>query len=343
METIRNYLESMFANLPNTPEVLRAKDELLQMMEDKYDELMASGQSENEAVGTVISEFGNLDELADDLGIRGNMPSASAGEEENNGRQVSKEEAVMFIKSSSRLGLLRAAGIALCILSVSWPMLGEGLFGYDGPDTVVSRMFVAGMFVFLAAGVALIIASSMAGARWRYLREEPCFLDYATFNHVQNEKDRSAVSLIAMKVVGIMFCILSLVPSVLMDGDLMGFHGMVMENMGAALLFLLVAIGVFLIVLSGSITGSYNRLLKLNSGNTVKGNYSSKEKNKKYRYENENLDFFMSVYGTTVLCLYLMWSFLTFNWHITWIIWPVAWVIRKVIETNLGKEEGGIS
>ena len=40
METIRNYLETMFANMPNTPEVRRAKDELLQMMEDKYNELI---------------------------------------------------------------------------------------------------------------------------------------------------------------------------------------------------------------------------------------------------------------------------------------------------------------
>ena len=36
METIRNYLETMFSSLPHTPEVLRAKNELWQMMEDKY-------------------------------------------------------------------------------------------------------------------------------------------------------------------------------------------------------------------------------------------------------------------------------------------------------------------
>ena len=65
METIRNYLEAMFANMPRTAEVEKAKRELLQMMEDKYNELLAEGKSENEAVGTVISEFGNLDELAD--------------------------------------------------------------------------------------------------------------------------------------------------------------------------------------------------------------------------------------------------------------------------------------
>lgn len=36
METIKSYLETMFANMPNTPEVLRAKQELWGMMEDKY-------------------------------------------------------------------------------------------------------------------------------------------------------------------------------------------------------------------------------------------------------------------------------------------------------------------
>ncbi len=69
METIRNYLETMFLKLPNTPEVYKAKNELWQMMEDKYTELKEEGKSENEAVGIVISEFGNLDELANDLGI----------------------------------------------------------------------------------------------------------------------------------------------------------------------------------------------------------------------------------------------------------------------------------
>ena len=66
MEAIRNYLETMFLNLPNTPEVYKAKNELWQMMEDKYTELKNEGKSENEAVGTVIAEFGNLDELAED-------------------------------------------------------------------------------------------------------------------------------------------------------------------------------------------------------------------------------------------------------------------------------------
>ena len=76
METIRNYLNTMFAGLPDTPEVRKAYEELAAMMEDKYTELIAEGCGENEAVGTVISEFGNLEELAQTLGIEEYMGEA---------------------------------------------------------------------------------------------------------------------------------------------------------------------------------------------------------------------------------------------------------------------------
>lgn len=69
METILNYLDNMFINLPQTPEVLRAKEDLAEMMEDKYNELLEEGRMQNEAIGIVISEFGNIQELIDELGI----------------------------------------------------------------------------------------------------------------------------------------------------------------------------------------------------------------------------------------------------------------------------------
>ena len=50
METIKNYLETMFANLPDTEETRRAKSELFSMMEDKYNELKAQGMAENAIV-----------------------------------------------------------------------------------------------------------------------------------------------------------------------------------------------------------------------------------------------------------------------------------------------------
>ncbi len=69
MDTIRVYLDNMFKALPNNDKVRDAKAELLSMMEDEYLRLKEEGKSENEVVGIVINEFGNLEEVAEILGI----------------------------------------------------------------------------------------------------------------------------------------------------------------------------------------------------------------------------------------------------------------------------------
>ena len=57
MEAIREYLHNMFLNLPETPQVLRAKAELMEMMEDKYEELMQEGMSEKEIVKKITDQY----------------------------------------------------------------------------------------------------------------------------------------------------------------------------------------------------------------------------------------------------------------------------------------------
>lgn len=69
LDTIVGYLNNMFASLPRTEQMYKLKQELLGNMEEKYHELKDDGKSENEAVGIVISEFGNIDELVSELGI----------------------------------------------------------------------------------------------------------------------------------------------------------------------------------------------------------------------------------------------------------------------------------
>ena len=99
METIKNYLENMFSHLPNTPEVQKAKYELYQMMEDKYNELISEGKSDNEAIGIVISEFGNLDELADSLGIKSFVDPSQAMPA---AKTLSHETAAAFLRDSAK-------------------------------------------------------------------------------------------------------------------------------------------------------------------------------------------------------------------------------------------------
>ncbi len=81
MEALKEFLDNMFRGVDETTDVLRAKAELLQMMEDKYETLISDGKNENEAVGIVISEFGNFQEIADELGIADAVKDAPAMQE----------------------------------------------------------------------------------------------------------------------------------------------------------------------------------------------------------------------------------------------------------------------
>ena len=114
METILSYLENMFLHLPRTSEVLRAKEELATMMEDKYNELLAEGKRENEAVGIVISEFGNLEELSEELGLGDLEQTKETGEPV---KRVSRGEAEEYISATLKSIRWIGLGVMLCIWS----------------------------------------------------------------------------------------------------------------------------------------------------------------------------------------------------------------------------------
>ena len=79
MDAIDTFLDAMFAPYPATPRLLEAKGELHAMMEDAYTDAISKGKTHNEAVGQVITDFGNLEELAPVLGILPDIRSTQTG------------------------------------------------------------------------------------------------------------------------------------------------------------------------------------------------------------------------------------------------------------------------
>lgn len=323
METIKNYLESMFANLPNTEEVKRAKEELLQMMEDKYNELVEEGHSSNSAIGTVISEFGNLEELSEDLGI-----SKEVQEVENvNKKVLSMEEIKNYIKSQGKHAFYIALGVFFCIFSLVFPIVSEVLqFNYS------ESIGVSLMFVSIAAGVFCFVYSASVNKKWDYLHTESCYVDYSSVNWIKEQQEQYRGTAALQKTLGIVFCVLCFVPAIVFE-EIKGFS-FNFEELGGACLFAFVAIGVFLIVYSSNRMGVYNKLLDLNDSETISGNYKKEKRGEKeIHYKNEMVETIMSVYWPTLTCIYLSWSFLTFDWHITWVVWVFGALIQTVINT----------
>ena len=326
MQAIRNYLETMFMNLPNTPEVLRAKEELWQMMEDKYTELKNEGKSENEAVGTVISEFGNLDELAEELGIHQFMELPEVGAEQPR-RTITMEDTKQFLHDKARQAFQVAFGVLLCIVSPVGIIISEAVH-------INELIGVLALFLCIAVAVGMFVFSGISIKKWDFLKQEPCSLDFETTNYVHEKKDYNRGIFALFLVIGIGLCILSVIPVIIFGEINLHLQAVNLESMGAAFLLLFVAIGVFLIVYGSMIYGSFDELLKVNDVRTVGGNYVPEQKE---QYMTPAMATIMEVYWPTITCIYLIWSFLTFEWWVSWIIWPVAAIVHSILKSIFRK------
>lgn len=329
METLKNYLESMFANLPNTEEVQRAKSELWQMMEDKYSELVSEGTSYNEAVGKIISEFGNLDELAEELNIKNVMTKT---EDQSERRMVTLEEVKEFLHAAKNRSQQLSVGVMLCILCVIGPIFTDAIYAPD----VFGVVF---MFVLIIVAVILFVYSSIMMQKWDYLKKEPCSIDFSTTNYLKEEIDRSRSTRAMQLTIGIVLCIASVIPAILLDElnpkIAVGSHAIHVDDLSAIFIIGIVAIGVYLIVLSNNNKAALLSLLNMNDHSTISGTYTKEAGEKEYI--SDTAETIMSLFWPTITCIYLSWSFLTFAWHITWIIWPVAGIAESVMEKNLTK------
>ena len=333
-----------FLNLPNTPEVYKAKNELWQMMEDKYTELKNEGKSENEAVGTVIAEFGNLDELAEDLGIK-QFVHQPRQEQTSNAVSLSMEDVRQFLREHSRHSYFVALSIFLIYPFCLLPDLFPGLLQILRCAAVMYLMHpgIILMFVFIAIGVGMLVYSNVCmGALENHLEEGNFpLLILPTTDYIHHEMEHYKSTHALLLTIGIMLCILSVVPPILLDAA-SSFAADTLEDCSAGFVLIFVAIGVFLIVISSMRMGGYRTLLHLNNQNTIGGNYVPEQQDRQ-QYHNSTLAAIMSVYWPTITCLYLIWSFLSFDWWITWIVWPIAAIVESLIKTSVKLMGGELS
>ena len=265
MNTIRNYLDNMFRNLPNTEEVRRAKTELLEMMEDKYEELIKEGKTENEAVGIVISEFGNLDELAESLGI-----SEEVTENLDESKpMLSMDRVKDYLTMISQRSILVPLAIALCISCIVPPIIGDML---PLLEKVVGPL---GLFGFIGIAVGLFVFQGIRRKEYREIYRKECSLSIETAEYVRAQRRSFKTGYGLMSSFGICLCILSILNPIII-----GNIPFISDNFGAAMFVLFIALGVFLITSANSRMNGYDRLLELNEAGKMSEEFVPKSDRK---------------------------------------------------------------
>lgn len=170
METIRTYLDNVFAAFPQTDEVKTLKREMLTNMEEKYLAFRQAGKSEHDAAYSVIADFGNMDEIVAELGGQVDL---SKPESETRDIFLSWEEATNYIRVTRNYGVKIGLGVWIIMIGVATLIAG----GTGGLFT---------LFVAIAVGVALFITSGYKVEKYEKYEETPIRLDEGTRNAVED-------------------------------------------------------------------------------------------------------------------------------------------------------------
>lgn len=158
MTVIDSYLDTLFAPYPDSDRMRSAREELRGMMEDKQQDLVASGATEAQAVGQVIAEFGSLDEVADALGIQREIDGAAAAAPAEQGPPpLELERAEAYVQRVRSSQILTAISTPLFVLSpaVLMFLLWLSSSGVALSDEVAVGIGLAVLLVVVSAGVLI--------------------------------------------------------------------------------------------------------------------------------------------------------------------------------------------
>lgn len=316
METIRTYLDNMFRSWPDTEEVRRIKSELLSDMTDKYNEMKALGKSENEAVGIVISEFGNIDELMQEMGVSRRADDSQDADAKL--RYVRREEAEAFLHVKEANGKRVGCGVAAILVGVASLILLSMAAEYmpGGEESALGRILALGglllLFFCIIVGVALFIYSGTLEDKYKYL-EKAFRIDDSLRSELEMLREDGHSGYVVSVIVGVALCIAAAIPvitvSFLADGnDFIGAIGVVITLM-------LVAAAVYLFVSFGERKEAYDKLLQ-------EGEFTVERKKKK-----GIISLVASIVWPLVTVVFLFRGFTAGAWGTAWIIYPITGVL----------------
>jgi hypothetical protein len=262
----------MFAGLPKTARIQELKNNILSNMEEKYNELKSQGKSENEAIGIVISEFGNIDELVNELGIKKDDPA-------NSQPVVTKDEVEAYMTVKKTMGLQVGIGVFLCITAPAILILISNLLK-DG--FITSRLSgetsdipgVIALFLMVAAAVGIFIFSGMNFERFKYM-EEGVQLPGSVEDELKKRYERFIPTFYLKLILGV--CLIILSPISLFVANMMSDRA---TEYGVVVLLFIVAVSVNFFITAGMVKESYERLLKTGEYTVRKTENHKKEDNR---------------------------------------------------------------
>ena len=315
MEAIKTYLDNVFTAFPQTDRVLTLKREMLAGMEEKYNELKEEGKSEHEAIGSVIANFGSIDEIAEELGTLQGIS------EPESGIKLSAGEVYAYLEQMRKSSIWIGIGVWLVMAGICAMLLITSLTGSlnGAAEDTISAVGVVVLLVMIAIAVPVFIVNGLRIDQYKHFNEHKILLDVQTQADLEQRRTQYNTMFIAKLSIGVALIILAVGAFVLLGTLEYQFLSLV-------LLLFIVGFSAFLFVTAGMGKSAFDVVLG-------KGDYADKARNVKAE---KVIGTVSSVYWPAMVAVYLLWSIVWDAWSISWVIWPVAGVLFGGIAGGLG-------
>lgn len=207
----------------------------------------------------VSTDYLLKDELENEPAEKAEVPEESPKQAV---RSVSMEEANQFMELWRKLSLPMAGAISLFVLCpvpvILFTVMSEQRVLVIDED-IAEGVGITLMLVMVAIGVAVCILCGLQSSKYDYLKKERFRLEYGVAGVTEKKKDEFAPVFRGSIACGVVLCILGVVPVLLSEAF---GSSEVTDEYWVTLLFVMVAVAVFLFVRAGLVNGSFTQLLQ---------------------------------------------------------------------------------
>lgn len=233
-------------------------------------------------------------------------------------RRITLAQANDFLEWRKSASIRIALGTFLCIIAVI-PLLILGAASevpaYNISENATGGIGLTALFVIAAIAAAVFIICGFRNAPFDFIDKEPFETEYGVKGMVKERQKAYKCIYTKCIVIGTCICILSPIPLFLGAFTEKEFFTVIMLTAT----MLLAGIGAVFFIVSGVRWASMQKLLK-------EGEFAPQEKRKSSIKETVG-----TIYWLTAAAVYLGWSFLSNDWEITWLVWPIAGILFAVV------------
>lgn len=192
----------------------------------------------------------------------------------------------------------------------------------EEPTLHVSENLAAGiglimLMLIVSGAVAIFIACAFQNAPFNFIDKEPFETEYGVIGMVKERQKAYKSTYLKNNIIGTCICILSPVP--LFTGLLLFDAREFLVVVMLTITMLIAGIGVVFLIISGVQWASMQKLLK-------EGEFAPEEIKKSRIKEAVGRPYWL-----IITAIYLGWSFLTNDWGITWVVWPIAGILFAAV------------